>query len=283
MDASGRLVTRGLGSILPVTLGVATNPGGGTLACASGLTVPAVGGIARFTGCAINVAGSGYTLRADAAGLAGVVGAPFAVAAAGAPASLTLATSTATVTYGAALGLTGTAVLPAGGSLSVEVVRVVNGVDTEPRPATTDALGVATWSFKPIVSSEYRLRTIASGTGIVEVSAPVRIRVNATAVLRSSIPNGRTISRTTSLVITNTIRPVGVLAARGRARIDLFQRTSSGWTRRRTVYANADAAGKARATIRLPSAGSWWIRSRAEPTATNGASTWTPGVRYTVR
>jgi hypothetical protein len=281
-DAAGELVKVGPASIAPVTLSVATNAGGGTLTCASGLTVAAVAGIARFNGCALDQPGSGYVLRADAAGLTGAVGAPFIVAAAGTPPSLSLVAAAVVVTYGSSLGLTGRAE-PGGAGVLVETVRVVGGVDTEPRPATTDALGNATWAFKPIVNSDYRLRLVTPGTGIVEVSGPVRIRVNGTAVLSSSIRGGRTISRTTSIVITNTIRPIGVLAARGRARIDLFQRTSSGWTRRRTVYANADAAGRARATIRLPAAGSWWIRSRAEPTTTNGASPWTAGVKVTVR
>lgn len=282
-DATGQLVTAGPGSILPVTLSVASNAGGGTLGCASGETVTAVRGVARFAGCALDQPGSGYTLRADAAALTGAIGAPFIVGPSGTPPSLTLAPSTTTVNYGAALGLTGAATPPGGASVPVEVVRVVGGIDAEPRPATTDALGAATWSFKPIVLSDYRLRTIAPGTGIVEVSAPVRIRVNATALLSSSVSNGRTISRTTRIALTTTIRPLGGLAARGRARIDLFQRTSAGWTRRRTIYANADATGRARATIRLPSTGSWWIRSRAEPTTTNGASPWTSGVKITVR
>jgi subtilisin family serine protease len=282
-DAAGQLVTTGPGSILPVTISVATNAGGGTLACTSGLTVAAVRGIARFTGCSLDQPGSGYTLRADASALTGAVGAPFIVTPGGTPPSLTLSPSATTVNYGATLGLTGTATLPGGTSVPVEVVRVVGGVDTEPRPATTNALGAAAWSFKPIVLSDYRLRSIAPGTGIVEVSAPVRIRVSAKALLSASVRSGRTISRTTGITLTTTIRPLGGLAARGRARIDLFQRTSAGWTRRRTIYANADATGRARATIRLPSTGSWWIRSRAEPTATNGASPWTTGVRYTVR
>ncbi|MEX1170378.1 MAG: S8 family serine peptidase [Chloroflexota bacterium] len=283
LDAAGRLVTKGPGATLPITLSVATNVGGGTLSCPAGLTAVAVGGIARFAGCNIDKAGSGYVLRADGSGVTGAVGAPFVVSAVGMPAGLVLTASASTLTYGAALGTTGIVPLPAGVGVPVDVVRIVGGIDTEARPATTDTQGMATWSFKPIVTSDYRLRTVAPGTGIVEVSAPVRIRVNATALLRSSVPTGRTISRTTSIVITTTIRPIGALAARGRARIYLFQRITSGWTLRRTVYANADAIGRAMATIRLPSAGSWWIRSRAEPTATNGASAWTTGVRYTVR
>ena len=283
LDASGQLVTRGPGSILPVTLGVATSPTGGTLSCPAGLTVVAVGGLARFTGCTIDVAGSGYVLKADAAGLTGATGAPFAVAPAGTPPNLSLTAAATTLTYGKALTLTGVAALPGGASVPIEVVRVAGGVDVEPRPAVTDAAGAATWSFKPIVQSDYRLRTVAPGTGIVEVSAPVRIKVNAVALQTSNVINGRTISRSTSLVMTTTIRPIGPLVARGRARIDLLQRTSAGWTRRKTIYANADAVGKAKATFRLPSTGSWWIRVRAEPTTTNGASAWTTGVKYTVR
>lgn len=282
LDASGQLLTTGPGSSLPVTLSVATNPSGGTLTCAAALTAVAVGGVARFSACAIDLAGSGYTLRADAAGLAGAVGAPFAVAAAGSPATLTLTSSAGSVTYGSAINLTGQAALPGGALIAVEAVRIAGGLDVEARAGTTDAAGLASWTFKPIVTSDYRLRTIAPGTGLVDVSAPVRVRVNATAKLTSSIATGRTISRTTRITLTTTIRPIGTLVARGRARFDVFQRTSAGWTRRSTVYANADATGRGRVTIRLPSAGSWWIRSRAEPTATNGASTWATGVRYTV-
>jgi hypothetical protein len=48
-----------------------------------------------------------------------------------------------------------------------------------------------------------------------------------------------------------------------------------------SVYADP-ASGRARVTVTLPTAGRWWVRSRAEPTATNGASAWASGVRYTV-
>ncbi len=279
LDAAGQLVTRGPGSILPVTLSLAVSPGGGTMTCPAGLTAVAVGGIARFTGCTIDLPGSGYAVRADSTGLIGASGAPFNVGVAGTPPTLSLAASAATLTYGTALGLTGTATLPGGANAPIEVVRVAGGVDVEPRPATTDAAGGATWSFKPIVTSDYRLRTIAPGTGVVEVSAPIRIKVTAKALQTSSVPSGRTMSRTTSIVVTTTIRPIGVLVARGRARIDLFQRTSAGWTRRKTIFANADTTGRAKATIRLPSTGSWWIRARAEATTTNGASVWTAGVQ----
>src|SRR5207237_5545294 len=54
VDASTQTVTA---STAAVTLAIGSNPGGGTLTCAGGLTVTAVNGVATFSGCAINNAG----------------------------------------------------------------------------------------------------------------------------------------------------------------------------------------------------------------------------------
>jgi hypothetical protein len=283
LDASGQLVTKGPGAALPITLSVATNAGGGTLACPAGLTAVAVAGVARFGGCAVDTPGSGYVLRADAPGVTGSVGEPFAVAAGGSPPALTLSMSATAITYGDAVDLQAQALLPAGANLAVDAEWGTAGVYREPGASTTDATGLASWTAKPLISSDYRVRSTAPGTGLVEVSAPVHVRVDATSTTASSLASGRTITRTRKLTLTTTIRPIGPLVARGRGRFDVMQRTSAGWTRRRTLYANADSAGRARLTLTLPTAGSWWIRSRAEPTATNGASGWTSGFRYTVR
>lgn len=59
-DQNGNTVT---GNTSNVTLAVATNPGGGTLACTSN-PVAASGGVATFGGCNIDKAGNGYTLTA---------------------------------------------------------------------------------------------------------------------------------------------------------------------------------------------------------------------------
>ena len=110
------------------------------------------------------------------------------------------------------------------------------------------------------------------------------VRVSATAVLRSSIPTGRTIGRATKITLTETIRPVGGDVAAGRARFDFFLRVGASWVRQRTLFANAaPATGRAVLVTTLPTRGSWWIRSRAEPTASNGASLSTAGFRYVVR
>jgi Subtilase family len=283
LDSTGAPVAIGPGSKLAVTLSLANNPGGGTLSCAGGLTAVAVAGIARFSGCAIDAAGSGYTLRAQVSGLPDAMGAPFDVGPAGAPPLLTLAASAATITYGATVTFSVLAASPAGTNLALEDQAGSGGVFTSLGSSATDATGAARWTNTPKVGRDYRVVSIAPSTGTVEVSAPVRVKVNATAAGSSSIPTGRTISRTTKLTVTTLIRPIGAIVARGRARFDLFQRTSAGWTRRRIIYADAGSDGRARATLTLSSIGSWWIRSRAEPTTTNGPSTWTAGFRYAVR
>src|SRR5262249_25370536 len=64
-DVNGSVVTN---STAPVTIAIATNPGGGALN--GDTTVSAVNGVATFTGLSINRGGVGYTLAASGAGLA---------------------------------------------------------------------------------------------------------------------------------------------------------------------------------------------------------------------
>lgn len=74
-DAGGNRVTSATSS---VTVAIADNPGGGTLA--GNTSVSAVNGVASFADLSINRAGAGYTLAASAAGLAGATSAGFTVA-----------------------------------------------------------------------------------------------------------------------------------------------------------------------------------------------------------
>ncbi|MFP2926939.1 beta strand repeat-containing protein [Pyxidicoccus sp. 3LG] len=74
-DAGGNRVTSSTASI---TLGVGTNPGGGTLSGTT--TLSATGGVATFPGVSLARAGMGYTLTASATGLTGATSAAFTVA-----------------------------------------------------------------------------------------------------------------------------------------------------------------------------------------------------------
>lgn len=92
-----------------------------------------------------------------------------------------------------------------------------------------------------------------SVAGDTEVSSSILVRVNASAVLRSSVPAGRTISRTTKITQTETIRPIVTGVAAGKARFDFYLKVGTAWVRKRTLYANAAAAtGKATLVTTLP-------------------------------
>ncbi len=74
-DAAGNTVTS---DTSPVTLTIGTNPGGGTLSCATN-PLGAAAGITAFTGCRIDMAGNGYTLTASSGSLVPATSSPFAV------------------------------------------------------------------------------------------------------------------------------------------------------------------------------------------------------------
>lgn len=71
-DAQGNTDTSFTGI---VTLGIGTNPGGGTLS--GTVTRAAVAGVATFSDLAMDKAGAGYTLTAASPGLISVTSAPF--------------------------------------------------------------------------------------------------------------------------------------------------------------------------------------------------------------
>jgi hypothetical protein len=74
-DAAGDVATSYTGS---VTVALASNPGGSTLG--GMVTVPAVNGVATFSGLTLDQPGSGYTLQATSGGLAAATTNPFDVA-----------------------------------------------------------------------------------------------------------------------------------------------------------------------------------------------------------
>ena len=97
-DALGNVATGFTGN---VTVAIGTNPGSGTMSGTR--TLAASSGIATFATLSIDQAGSGYTLTAAAAGLAGVVSAPFDVIPSTA-AQLVFAVQPSLATAGATIG-----------------------------------------------------------------------------------------------------------------------------------------------------------------------------------
>ena len=100
-DAGGNTVT---GSSASITLAIGTNPGSGVLSCTTN-PLAASSGSASFAGCAISVAGVGYTLTASSSGLTGATSAAFTItetpltySAVGTPATAT-SNSTVVINY----------------------------------------------------------------------------------------------------------------------------------------------------------------------------------------
>ncbi len=167
-DAFGNRVTSATNS---VTVAIVDNPSGGTLAGTK--TVSAVAGVAAFSSLGIDLAGTGYTLGASAAGITGATSNDFSVTP-GAASRLVFFAEPSNVTAGAAIAptvqveiqdafgnrvSTGTnnvtitfAANPAGGTLSgTQIHAAVAGV------ATFDNLSIDT------AGVGYRLRGTATG------------------------------------------------------------------------------------------------------------------------
>src|SRR6185503_12305229 len=96
-DSVGNTATAFTGN---VTIGIATNPSGGTLSGTN--VVAATAGVASFPGISINLVGTGYTLAATAAGPTGSTSSAFNITA-GAASVLVFTQQPTTATAGAAI------------------------------------------------------------------------------------------------------------------------------------------------------------------------------------
>jgi hypothetical protein len=81
LDAGGNIRNTGSGSNAVITLAVTPGTGSGTLSCTTN-PLTASNGVAIFAGCKINLAGTGYRLRATSPGLTLIDSDPFNIASA---------------------------------------------------------------------------------------------------------------------------------------------------------------------------------------------------------
>ena len=285
VDATDLVIAAGSGSASNVSISLATNAAGATLSCSGGLTGAAVAGVASFTGCAIDRPGTGYVIRAEAAGLPPLLSPPLDILAAGSALPLTLAASPSTVTVGAAAGVTARfAAAPATADRSLEIERSIDGISwSSAGSGATDAAGTLRVNVQPAVTGWYRVR-FAGGVDLpAATSYPVRVIVRQSIVLTASIRPSRTIARGTTVTFTSTVRPAGVGLPRATVAYVLYRRIGTAWVVSRRFSVKADAGGRARLALRFGVAGSWYVRSSAGATSTNGASAWSAVARYDVR
>src|SRR3989337_1932446 len=131
---------------------------------------------------------------------------------------------------------------------------------------TTNASANATYTYRPATNLYYRARF----TGTPDLSAgnsnTTRTVVRQIALLRP--PNSgaiRTLARNTSIKFTTTVRPSRPELPAAKVSFVFYKRIGGVWTfvTKRDVYINS--LGKASTTFKFTSAGSWYVRSRANP------------------
>ena len=175
-DALGNTVLNSPASVsLAITSGTGTS--GAVLTCAPRTTAS---GIATFSGCRIDKAGTGYTLTASSGSLATDVSAPFAVNV-GAASKLAYTTQPSAVTAGAAINpaVTVTVQDAGGNTVATSTATVSLAIGTNPAAGTLSGTlsravsgGVATFSNLSINrSSTSGYTLVASSTGLTNLTS----------------------------------------------------------------------------------------------------------------
>jgi hypothetical protein len=193
-DANGNTVT---GDTSSVTLAIGTNPGGGTLTCATNPNT-ASGGVATFTGCKIDKAGNGYTLTATDGSLTSATSSAFNIAV-GPAAQLAFTQQPAGAAPGVAFATQPkVTVQDAGGNtVTGDTGSVTLAIGTNPGSGTlsctTNPLnavaGVATFAGCKINNAGHGYTLTASRTGLLQgVSAT--FNVSALSPTALTIVNG---------------------------------------------------------------------------------------------
>jgi hypothetical protein len=295
-DAGGNTVTTGTNSTATVTLSLASGgPAGAVLTCTGGLSKVAVAGVATFTGCAINTAGT-HRLVATASNLAAgttvtsVTGNSFVVTAP--TAAITLSTSAPippgaqnpVILWGQGFTLT-TQFGTNGASKQFQLQGSRDLITwTTITTQTTDANGRATFFYTPVTNLYYRAVFAGAGDLGAANSNQVRTVVRQLGILRPT-NNGstKTISRNSSVTFTMTARPARPELQPAVVSFYLYKRVSGVWTRISTRNVTIDSAGLARTTWKFASTGDYYVRGQVNPTAYNANSVMTPPERYNVR
>ncbi len=279
-DAGGNTITTGTGSTATIALSLGTNTTGGILTCTTSSSRTAVVGIATFSGCKIDRAGT-YTLVASATGLSTATSNSFVVTAPAA--AITLTKSASVITWGGGIVLT--IQFGANGANKAFVLESArDGVTWTPiANLITNAFGSATLSYRPASNLYYRARFTGTPDLTAGDSNTTRTVVRQIALLRPTNSGLiKTISRNTSITFTTTVRPARPELVPATVRFVLYRRIGLSWTfvTQRDVVSSF---GLASTTFKFSTAGSWYVRSRANPTPDNANSFWSRLERYSVR
>ncbi|HMH83738.1 MAG TPA: invasin domain 3-containing protein, partial [Gemmatimonadales bacterium] len=185
-------------SATTVAMAIGTNPAGGTLLGTK--AVGAVAGVATFSDLAIDVAGTGYTLRASSGTLTGATSTAFDIRASSVSGSLsTVNAAPTTIAAGVGAATVTVTVKDASGApvrAATVVLAATGSGNTLTQPAgPTDANGMTTGTLSSTVPETKTVSATANGTVITQT---------ATVTVTASSPPGA-ISQTLLTVGTNIV------------------------------------------------------------------------------
>lgn len=285
-DSGGNVATT---SSATITLSLTSYTSGGALTCTSGLSRTTVSGVATFSGCSINAAGTNYVITATATNvypvtsLAAVSGNAFTVVAPAA--QITLSTSASVITWSKPVTLTvqfGTN----GGNKSFALQTspdMLNWTTIPTAPTATNSAGTATFTWTPARNFWYRVQFLGAPDLSAANSNVVRVVVRQIALLRPTLVGKvKTIASGTSITFTTTVRPARPELPKAKVTFlfKLYQGGRLVYSGTRNVY--IDSAGLAKWTWKFGTRGEWYVRAIANPTTTNANSVWSQLEHYHV-
>jgi len=279
-DAGGSMVSSATGTI---TIGITPGTGtpGAILDCPGGLTRTIAAGTAAFTGCTIDLAGTGYTLTATSGALTKGVSAKFNVGPAVASIAVTPLAPTVGLGGAAMLGL---AFRFGGAGATVNLEESLDGTTwTLVSPITMDATGSAT--FRYLFDSSRWLRATYAGDGTLLQGTGTSVRVTvlyATSLRPTNKGTTKTITHGKAIAFTASVRPTVATSPRTAVTFEVWKLVGAKWAfvTRKVVWTTASGAATFKWTFKKT--GTWSVRARAAGTTQNGTSPWTAREIYRV-
>jgi hypothetical protein len=266
-----------------VTLGLVPPPGvTATLSCTSGTVLAAVNGIAVYTGCSVDHAGTGFIMVATSPGLAAGTSAPFDITAgptqspspspSASPSPLPTASPSLPATAIVLMASPTTVTWPGATVLTVALAGAGPGrlVRVERRDAgsadwslagtiTTDAFSAGTLEYIPNRTAEYRAVWPGDASLPAATSATVTVAVRFLVII-SPANATRTTTAGRSLSWTATLRPVtaGVVV-----RFRVFRYVGGAWVQQTVSTKVTSTTGKATFTQKFAAAGRYYMQATA--------------------
>ena len=114
-------------------------------------------------------------------------------------------------------------------------------------------------------------------------SAPFEILDPGSALPLTLAARRSTITPGTTVTFRSIVRPVGAGLPRAMVSYAIYRRVGTAWVPYRRMSVATDTSGTARLVWRFSLPGSWYVRSSAAATTSNGSSTWSIVARFDVR